>query len=320
MLLPSILSGDAPHFGRLSGAAAPAAILVALGAEWLYQRLRGALEGQWGTDRGQQVAALLIMLIFAASALWTVRDYFGRYANHPDLAADFYLADWEMGQYAAEQARQGRVYLTPTQEELATILFALENQDQLRNYDGSKGLVAAGVPGSPALYLVRPDDNTSLQALQSYFTDGWLGLAAEGYIPYRVEADAARIRTEQLTDIPFGEKINLVGWTADWEGDHLLLTLAWQAKVNMEKDYTAFVHLVDGDGRLLGQLDRPPAGYPTSDWQPGEIVVDQYKVDLPDDLAQGKEIGLNTGFYYLPTLEALGETSVLQLLKWGAQD
>ncbi len=320
MLLPSILSGDAPHFGRLSGAAAPAAILVALGAEWLYQRLRGALEGRWGTDRGQQVAALLILLIFAASALWTVRDYFGRYANHPDLAADFYLADWEMGQYAAEQARQGRVYLTPTQEELATILFALENQDQLRNYDGSKGLVAAGVPGSTALYLVRPDDQASLQALQSYFTDGWLGPAAEAYIPYRVEADAARIRTEQLTDIPFGEKINLVGWTADWKGDHLLLTLAWQAKVNMEKDYTAFVHLVDGDGRLLGQLDRPPAGYPTSDWQPGEIVVDQYKVDLPDDLAQGKEIGLNTGFYYLPTLEALGETSVLQLLKWGAQD
>lgn len=320
MLLPSILSGDAPHFGRLSGAAAPAAILVALGAAWLYERLRGAIESRWGTDRGQQVAVLLILLLFAVSALWTARDYFGRYANHPDLAADFYLADWEMGQYAAEQAGQGRVYLTPTQEELATILFALENQDQLRNYDGSKGLVAAGVPGSPALYLVRPDDNASLQALQSYFTDGWLGPAAEGYIPYRVEADAARIRTEHIADIPFGEKINLVGWTADWEGDHLLLTLAWQAKETMEKDYTAFVHLVDGDGQLLGQLDRPPAGYPTSDWQPGEIVVDHYRVGLPDDLVPGEEIGLNTGFYYLPTLEALGETAVLQALMWRAQD
>ncbi len=53
MLLPSILSGDAPHFGRLSGAAAPTAILVALGAEWLYERLRGAMESRWGRDTGQ---------------------------------------------------------------------------------------------------------------------------------------------------------------------------------------------------------------------------------------------------------------------------
>ncbi len=71
-------------------------------------------------------------------------------------------------------------------------------------------------------------------------------------------------------------KSSLVGWTAEWEDDQLLLTLAWQAETEMEKDYTAFVHLVDGDGQLLGQLDRPPAGYPTSDWQPGEIVVDHY--------------------------------------------
>ena len=38
MLLPSVLSGDAPHFGRLSGALAPASILVALGAAWLAGR------------------------------------------------------------------------------------------------------------------------------------------------------------------------------------------------------------------------------------------------------------------------------------------
>lgn len=40
MLLPSILSGDAPHFGRLSGAAAPLSILTAIGAAWLIGELR----------------------------------------------------------------------------------------------------------------------------------------------------------------------------------------------------------------------------------------------------------------------------------------
>ena len=79
----------------------------------------------------------------------------------------------------------------------------------------------------------------------------------------------------------------------------------------MELDYTAFVHLTDSDGKLLGQLDRPPAGYPTSDWQPGEIIVDRYSISLTDSLAQWESVGLSTGFYYLPTMAAVGETAEL---------
>ncbi|UCC50462.1 MAG: hypothetical protein JSV68_15285, partial [Anaerolineaceae bacterium] len=74
---------------------------------------------------------------------------------------------------------------------------------------------------------------------------------------------------------------------------------------------TAFVHLSGPDGRLVAQLDRPPAGYPTSDWQAGEIVVDQYAVPLLGDLIVGEDISLSTGFYTLPALEALGETADL---------
>jgi 4-amino-4-deoxy-L-arabinose transferase-like glycosyltransferase len=320
MLLPSILSGDAPHFGRMVGAAAPIAILVALGAEWLYGKLRGAIDGRWGVDSGEKAALALILLLFAASAIWTATDYFGRYANHPDLANDFYLADWELGRWAGEESDDRLIYLTPTQEELATILFALEKPNQLRNYDGELGLIPAGIPGTASLYLVRPDDQASLEALQSYFADGLLGLAGEGFIPFTVAADAVRNRTDNLTEISFGEKISLAGWTAEWQEDRLLLTLAWQAETEMEKDYTAFVHLTDPEGNVLAQLDRPPAGYPTTDWRAGEVVIDQYTIVLPDDLAQGEEIGLSSGFYYLPTLEALGETALLQRVRWGEQD
>jgi 4-amino-4-deoxy-L-arabinose transferase-like glycosyltransferase len=320
MLLPSILSGDAPHFGRLSGAAGPIAILVALGAVWLFGNLQGVMHRWLGANTGKKIAFVLILLLFAASALWTASDYFGRYAKHPDLAADFYLADWKMGQYAAGQGENIRLYLTPTQEELATILFALGNPDQLRNYDGRQGIIPAGVPGTASLYLVRPGDQNSLDALQTYFPDGLLGSAQEEFIPFSVKADAPRNRTKHITDISFDEKIKLVGWTAEWEDNRLLVTLAWQAESLMEKDYTAFVHLTDSEGRLLGQLDRPPAGYPTTDWQVDEIVVDRYTILLPAELAQGEEIGLSTGFYLLPTLEAVGETAVLEMFKFENQD
>jgi hypothetical protein len=78
----------------------------------------------------------------------------------------------------------------------------------------------------------------------------------------------------------------------------------------MERPYTAFVHLLDEHGALVAQLDRPPAGYPTNDWRVGEVVIDQYVVPLPVELPPGVYT-LATGFYYLPTLERLGEAAQL---------
>jgi 4-amino-4-deoxy-L-arabinose transferase-like glycosyltransferase len=320
MLLPSILSGDAPHFGRLSGAAAPIAILVALGAEWLYGKLRDVTAPRLSVDRGKGVALVLVAFLFAVSALWTAWDYFGRYARHPDLASDFYLADWQLGEYAREEGEDGRLFLSPTQEELATIHFALGDPNLLRNYSGNEGLVPAGTPGVPSLYLLRPDEHNGLAALRSYFPEGTLGRAQVGFLPFSVGADVPRNRTDQSTNISFGEEIALVGWTAEWEGNQLRLILAWQAEVEMDKDYTAFVHLTDAAGNILGQLDRPPVGYPTSDWQPQEIVVASYVITIPEDVVTGEEVGLSTGFYFLPTLEALGETAALQMFAWGDQN
>ena len=320
MLLPSILSGDAPHFGRLSGAAAPIAIFVSLGAEWLYSKLQEVIKGRWSEENRKKGAVVLILLLFAVSAIWTARDYFGRYASHPELAADFYLADWELGQWAAADSENRLVYLSPAQEELATIIFALENPDQLRNYNGGQGLIPAGIPGTASLYLIRPDDEASLEALQSYFPQGSQGATRAGFVPFEVAADATRNQMQNLTDIPFDKEIRLVGWTAEWVDERLLVTLAWQAEKEMEKDYTAFIHLDDSAGNLIGQLDRPPAGYPTTDWRPGEVVIDRFALTLPADLTPGEEIEMSSGFYYLPTLEARGETAVLQKLRWGNQN
>ncbi len=54
------------------------------------------------------------------------------------------------------------------------------------------------------------------------------------------------------------------------------LFLYWQALTSLDIDYTVFVHSRDAEGRLIGQADGPPVAghYPTSTWQPGEIVQD----------------------------------------------
>jgi hypothetical protein len=216
-----------------------------------------------------------------------------------------------MGLFAASQGEKMDIYLSPTQEELATILFALEDPDRLRNYDGTGSLIPAGRLGTELLYLVRQSDIANLEQLRSIFPDGVQGKAGEGFAPFYIPADSPRNPTENHTRFPFDRQISLVGWSKEFEDDQLLVTLVWQAATELDRDYTAFIHVIGEDGRLVAQLDRPPAGYPTSDWRSGEIVIDQFPLTLPDDLSQDEEFIVNTGFYYLPTLERLGEAAVL---------
>lgn len=324
MLLPSVLSGDAPHFGRLSGAAPAGAMLVGLGMAAIGNRLSGVSKrlpdiAGWpiANDR---VLITTYGLLLAISLGLTTRDYFWRYAAQPQLTADFQLGDWELGRYAAAQPANTALYLTPTQEEMATIYFALADPERLRSYDGAAGLIPAGRPGEPALYLLRPEATESLAHLVSFFPDGQVGPPERTFVPFGVTAVSPRNHADQLADHRFanpqtGEAISLLGWSQQQTDAALTVTLYWRAETTLAQAYTAFVHLSGADGVPLAQVDRPPAGYPTSDWRPGEVVVDQYRVAIPTDLAAGHYL-LRTGFYYLPTLELLGMPYKMSEVIW----
>ncbi|MGQ9715157.1 MAG: hypothetical protein ACUVST_10410 [Anaerolineae bacterium] len=84
------------------------------------------------------------------------------------------------------------------------------------------------------------------------------------------------------------------------------LKLVWQAWGQVQGDYTVFVHLVGGDGRILAQEDAAPAGgeRPTSGWRPGEIVADAHTLPSPQQGASGP-FCLALGWYLPQTGERL---------------
>jgi 4-amino-4-deoxy-L-arabinose transferase-like glycosyltransferase len=317
MLLPTILSGDAPHFGRMTGAVGVVAILAAIGLAWLGEWL--IVNGKWlmVNGKGSQKGARFLLLTFnflllTATLTFTIRDYFGRYANQPQLAADFYQPDWALGQYAANKPEETAVYLTPTQEEMATIYFALGDPDRLRSYSGTGLLIPAGRPGAAALYLVRPEDRASWQQLTQFFTDYVVDQSQESFWALHVPESAAQaIGTveNRETAVSFADQIQLLGWSLHTMDNQVQITLFWQARAEILLDYTAYVHILDGSGQILAQSDRQPDGYPTTDWQNNELVLDTYTVMLPNNAA-GPFV-LETGFYDLATLARLGETAVL---------
>jgi hypothetical protein len=83
-----------------------------------------------------------------------------------------------------------------------------------------------------------------------------------------------------------GPAVRLAGSSAVITGTTpiLDLTLFWQAIAPVPADYTAFVHVLDADGAKIAQADGPPLGgrYPSSAWEPKQIVSDRRQIALPE--------------------------------------
>ena len=107
---------------------------------------------------------------------------------------------------------------------------------------------------------------------------------AAKYIASELPAGAEKI------DADFGGKVKLIGWTVDpatvKPGASTTVSLYFQAQQVMDRDWQIFIH---GDGPQGGShrihADHYPIEglYPTTEWQPGEIVRDTFNIDVPAD-------------------------------------
>lgn len=89
-------------------------------------------------------------------------------------------------------------------------------------------------------------------------------------------------------------------------GGLLDISLTWQALAPLKEDYTVFVQVLDANDQIVGQIDSWPVQgtFPTSQWTPGEPVVDHYRVQLAGELPPGP-YRVQVGFYLLQTLRRL---------------
>jgi hypothetical protein len=90
--------------------------------------------------------------------------------------------------------------------------------------------------------------------------------------------------------VRFGEAIHLLGVRRDAAGG--TVTLIWQTTAAIPKDYMVFVHVLDGQGVKLGQIDAAPFDnqYPTSAWRVEQVIEDVRSLSqlAPQPAAIGK--------------------------------
>jgi hypothetical protein len=104
-------------------------------------------------------------------------------------------------------------------------------------------------------------------------------------------------------DFRLGDAIWLRGYDLKPSGRELVLY--WQAERAVNADVVVFVHLLDNQNRRVWGADTPPLGglYPSTDWQPGEVVADPRPLQW-GDLSPGEYL-LVTGMYEAETQSRL---------------
>ncbi len=307
MLLPTVLAEDAPHFLRAVGILPVAFVVPALGldAGW-----------RWLQHRAPSLAPGAVAAVLLVSLGFTVRDYFVEHGRSQAAYFQFETGAVELAQevnrFMASSGGTGQVYLAERLWHGWTALpFLVPSSDTLAIFQSDRPPDPA--PARETLLVVWPFDdhraalkllpqNATIFVHPGSFEQGDLEPQPRLlYVAFQATSAPApgNIRAN------FGGRVLLAGYDLQRPDAHSLrVRLWWQALQPAATDYTIFVHLA-GPGGLIAQDDARPAGgyYPTTAWRPGDVVLDERVLALPEQVDPGAYLAV--GLYDLKTLQRL---------------
>jgi hypothetical protein len=306
--LPSIFAVSPPGYVRLSGIYPPLAILAGAGVAaafaWLRQR-----------EHSGVLAGAFVGVGLAVSAGWTIRDYFFLWGPSPVAYT------WMMGHkvdsanYLNQLASSDRVFLAPLYAQDNTIRF-LTRDHPPGSFDLGLGLVIPTDRSRAVAYVFPADDSAEASQVAGELPSRpTVSTIADptGRFPLLLQLSLAPELLPTQPSPPlatFEGGIDLVGVQIRPDGvapgQTAEISLEWLARQRQPDNYTVFVHIVDGKGTAIGQVDgQPTAGsYPTTSWLPGDLIWDRHRLTIPPGAAPGN-YRVVVGLYRLATLKRL---------------
>jgi len=295
MLLPTVFSDDAPNFSRTLPAIPPLFLAVGLGLTAIMDA--GTRRDAWGLvlrgDEARQagrasrfVGPVIAAVVVLISLGMASRDYFVRFAQRPEVYYAYDVDKLDAWRQLQGMAQKGQVYLSQLWAEHATLEF-LRRGSNVKSLDSSASLVLPP-PGRDAAYALPAEQHGRALQLAGLWPGASMEQIADRYGKLlldvvRVSAGQlagwpATLRPDQAVDVPFAGGPAFLGM----QERNGAITLFWGARTPMPRSLTAFVHLMDVDGRRVGQIDQLPGNgsYLTPVWTPGERVVERYSPDL----------------------------------------
>jgi len=323
MLLPTILTEFAPHFGRALGATPAVAMLVAVGAVEVWQALRRIVPQTVPLARSL-MATLIIGLL--AGGLNHLYNYFVRWAQLPILERAYEVGLLEAARTVRARVPNAQVYLSPIQMGHPILRFITWDRPGAKSYDGRYAQVLPYTDERPADFVIVPYlDDKSPARLRHIYPAGQIiasGGHYEGAPYYQVfhvpAASRPHLVPQHPVEVTWADGLRLIGYDQDKPacrpGDSLTLTMYWQSTATTQVAYTVFVHLLgeinpQSGSPLWAGSDHEPglASYPTSAWAVGEVIMDEFVLHLPADMPAGN-YQVEVGFYRLANMQRLAIT------------
>jgi len=319
MTLPTLLAEDAPHFLRGVGVLPTAALLPALGLQWLSAWVANPRDPMLHTRSrrargGRALLSALPLLLWAAGLTGTVYDYFVRYQSAPltfhwfeggpvDLAGQLNGLrgqGWDGNRMLTAETSQADVYIDPDLWAEWTAVPYLLPKSAVSTLPIDRTVSA----DHRSVFVVWPYRNLSTDILpylpHPSYTQVLPGPAAQGDLDPEPFTIATLIQTEPRPPVPdptayFEQGIVLRAALVRAESTGATVMLWWETGAPVAGNHTVFVHY-QRDGARIAQHDGPP-GYghlPTTYWQVGDLILDQHPLTdiVPDPDRDALRIGL----------------------------
>ena len=298
MLFPSILSEAAPNFSRTLPALPALFVPAGLGLTWLTEWRKPPA---W--LRNVLVAAVLVY-----SGGRAAYDYFVNFAHSEAVYYAFDADKIDALNYLKQFTGNHQVYLSQLWGDKHATVYFLRGNFGIKSADIGDTIVLPP-PGQGAVYAFPAEQAKRAEQVAAL----WPGLTTQS-VPDRygrtllvnvtLDSDTASHwppKLEPTAERParFIQAPTLMGLQAATPDKQV--TLFWGAETPMTRNLTSFVHLIDTDGHRVGQIDKLPGNgsYPTTDWTPGERVIDRYFPAIMDRCAGGEDVRVQVGWYEL---------------------
>jgi len=132
---------------------------------------------------------------------------------------------------------------------------------------------------------------------------GLVGVLAPAYAPPPRYGSPDEVTPQHPVEVTYPGLARLLGYSTApdplYPGDTLQATFYWQVLDRPVEDYVFFVQVFGREGARIGERDTHPGlgRYPTSRWQPGEVIADTIPVPLTEEAVAPAGLRLDLGFY-----------------------